>query len=152
MNLRLFPGIFLLSLCSSALAQITSALINEALDKLVKLDLDTTLPVAMRAIGEQTGVTIEASPAVWELLPWGEQTQIKAKIEGQTLREALDAITRKLGLRFALREHVVQLQPMPALARLGRRSTVQELQALDLLASTPMQLGTDRPMVAQVLE
>ena len=41
---------------------------------------------------------------------------------------------------------------MPALARLGRRSTVQELNALDLLASNPLNLGTDRPMVAQVLE
>jgi hypothetical protein len=137
---------------TATFAQNTSALINEALDKLVKLDLDTTLPIAMRAIGEQTGVTIEAAPAVWDLLPWGEQTQIKAKIEGQTLREALDAITRKLGLRFALKEHVVQLQPMPALMRVGRRSTVSELQALDLLASTPMELGTDKPMVGQLLE
>jgi hypothetical protein len=150
---RLCAAALVVCACSiSAFAQNTSALINEALDKQVKLDLDTTLPVAMRAIGEQTGVTIEAAPAVWDLLPWGEQTQIKAKIEGQTLREALDAITRKLGLRFALREHVVQFQPMPALARLGRRSTVQELDALYLLASNPINLGTDRPMVAQVLE
>ncbi len=142
----------MLTVCGPLWAQRTSALINEALDKLVKLDLDTTLPVAMRAIGEQTGVTIEAAPAVFELLPWGEQTQIKARIEGQTLREALEAITRKLGLTFVLKEHVVQLQPMPALVRLGRRSTVQELQALDLLVSTPASLGTERPMVAQVLE
>lgn len=144
-------GLVLL-VCAPLLGQNTSALINEALDKLVKLDLDTTLPVAMRAIGEQTGVTIEASPAVWDLLPWGEQTPIKARIEGLTLREALDAIARKLGLRFVLKEHVVQLQPVPALARLGRRSTLQELDALDLLASTPMKLGTDRPVVAQLLE
>lgn len=142
----------LMMLAPPLLAQSASALINQALDKLVKLDLDTTLPVAMRAIGEQTGVTIEASPAVWDLLPWGEQTQITAKIEGQTLREALEAITRKLGLTFVLKEHVVQLQPMPALMRLGRRSTVQELQALDLLASHRMNLGTDRPMVGQLLE
>jgi hypothetical protein len=148
----LAAALILCTYSTVAVAQNTSALINEALDKLVKLDLDTTLPVAMRAIGEQTGVTIEAAPAVWDLLPWGEQTQIKAKIEGQTLREALEAITRKLGLRFVLKEHVVQLQPMPALARLGRRSTVQELNALDLLASNSLNLGTDRPMVAQVLE
>ena len=50
-----------LSLALPAPAQNTSALINEALDKLVKLDLDTTLPVAMRAIGEQTGVTFSES-------------------------------------------------------------------------------------------
>lgn len=149
---RAWMIVVMLATCAPLAAQNTSALINEALDKLVKLDLDTTLPVAMRAIGEQTGVTIEAAPAVWELLPWGEQTQIKARIEGQTLREALGAITRKLGLTFVLKENVVQLQPMPALVRLGRRSTVQELDALDLLASTPMQLSSDRPMVGQLLE
>jgi hypothetical protein len=117
--MRWIAGSLLIVCCAGSLrAQNTSALINEALDKLVKLDLDTTLPMAMRVIGEQTGVTIEAAPAVWDLLPWGEQTPIKAKIEGLTLREALDAIARKLGLRFVLKEHVVQLQPTPALMRL----------------------------------
>src|SRR5262245_31182687 len=124
MMFRTCMAAIVLMLCAQLHAQKTSALINEALDKLVKLDLDTTLPVAMRAIGEQTSVTIEAAPSVFDLLPWGEQTQIKARIEGQTLREALEAITRKLGLTFVLKEHVIQLQPMPALMRLGRRSTV----------------------------
>jgi hypothetical protein len=41
---------------------------------------------------------------------------------------------------------------MPALARLGRRSTVQELAALDLLASNAASLSTDRPTVRQLLE
>jgi hypothetical protein len=133
---------------SSARAQ--NALINEALDKIYPLDLNTNLPVAMKAIGEQTGVRIEASPNVWELLPWGDQTNITAKIEGRTLREALEAIGRKLGLIVVLKDDVVELQPMPALARLGRRSTVQELEALATLASHPANLNTDRPTVRQV--
>jgi hypothetical protein len=133
-------------------AQNASALINEALDKQVALDLNGTLPAAVRAIGEKTGVTIEASPIVWDLLPWGEQTNITAKIEGQTLRDALDAITRKLGLTFAVKEHVVELQPMPALRRLGRRATVKELQALDLLASNPANVGSEQPTVRQLVE
>src|SRR6476659_2117682 len=62
----------------------TSALINEALDQPVKLELNTVLPKAMATIGDKTSVKIEADPAVWELLPWGEQTNIKAKIENQT--------------------------------------------------------------------
>lgn len=136
----------------TAVAQNTSALINEALDKQVVLDLNGTLPAAMRAIGDKTGVTIEAAPLVWDLLPWGEQTNITAKIEGQTLRDALEAITRKLGLVFVVKEHVVELQPMPALRRLGRRATVRELQALDLLASNPAGLGTEQPTMRQLVE
>src|SRR5436305_13776241 len=82
---------------STASASVTSALINKALDTQQKLELDTTLPQAMTQIGSMTGVRIEADPAVWDLLPWGEQTNITAKIENHTLRDALAAITQKLG-------------------------------------------------------
>ncbi len=130
----------------------SSALINQALDQPVKLELNTVLPEAMNTIGTQTGVRIEAESAVWDLLPWGQQTNIAAKVENQTLRRSLEAITRKLGLVFVLKDEAVQLQPMPALRRLGRRSTIQELQALDLLTSTPADLKTDRPTVRQLID
>jgi hypothetical protein len=134
-------------------AQDSSALINEAMDKIYPLDFpNTPLPNAMKSIGEQTGVRIEATSSVWELLPWGDQTTLTAKFQGKTLRDALDSIARKLGLMVVLKQDVVELRPMPALTRLGRRSTVQELAAIDLLASTPADLGTDRPTVKQLLE
>jgi hypothetical protein len=144
----------LLLIAASAPAQRTnsSALINEAMDKVYPLDLSTTLPLAMKRVGDLTGVRVEATPAVWDLLPWGDQTTLAAKIEGKTLREALDAIARKLGLIVVLKDDIVELRPMPALARLGRRSTVQELAALDLLASNAASLSTDRPTVRQLLE
>lgn len=145
--------LFSILLASQTLAQQrTSALINEAMDKIYPLDLNTALPIAINAIREQTGVRIEATPAVYELLPWGDQTTITAKIEGKTLRDALEAIAHKLGLIVVLKDEVVELRPMPALARLGRRSTVQELQSLDLLVKTPLTLSTDRPTVRQLLE
>jgi hypothetical protein len=97
-------------------------------------------------------VRIEATPAVWALLPWGDQTNITAKIENATLRDALEAITRKLGLIYVLKDQNIELQPMPALQRLGRRATQQELKALDQLASTPANLTTDRPTVRQLIE
>jgi hypothetical protein len=150
--MRRIAPFFILLITTQLLAQDSSALINQALDKIYPLDLNTTLPIAMKAIGEQTGVRIEATPAVWDLLPWGDQTTITAKIEGKTLRDALDAIAGKLGLIVVLKDEAVELQPMPALARLGRRSTVQELGALDLLASTPANLASDRPTVGQLLE
>jgi hypothetical protein len=116
----------------------TSALINQALDKNVNLQLDGVLPTVLKTIEDQTGVPITATDQVYELLPWGEQTNIKAKIENQTLRNALTAITHKLGLGWELGQFEVVLKPLPALTRLGRRATIAELQTLDLLTSTPM--------------
>jgi hypothetical protein len=130
----------------------TSALINEQLEKPVNLDLDTTLPEAMKAIARMTGVRIEASPAVWELLPWGDQTKVTAKAKNIALKDALTAITRKLGLEWTLKDEAVELRPMPALMRLGRRATAMELEALDYLASTPANLGTEKPTVRQLIE
>jgi hypothetical protein len=130
----------------------TSALINEQLEKPVNLDLNTTLPEAMKAIARMTAVRIEASPAVWDLLPWGDRTNVTAKAQNVPLKDALTAITRKLGLEWALKDEAIELRPMPALMRLGRRATVMELEALDYLASTPANLGTEKPTVRQLIE
>lgn len=140
-------------LCHSvqAGAQDSSALINEALDKPVKLTINTELPTAMSGIARETGVRIEADRKVWDLLPWGQQTKVTATIQNQSLRDALNAIAHKLGLETVLREQAVELRPMPALTRLGRRSTVQELQALDLLSSTPLNLKNPSPTIRDVV-
>ncbi len=122
----------------------TSALISQALDTQVALDLNAPLPAAMEQITKVTGVRLDADPAVWDLLPWGRLTNITAKIQNQTLREALTAITQKLGLTFEVSDEAVVIKPLPALRRLGRRATVGELGALDLLSTTPAQLG-DKP-------
>ena len=82
---------------------------------------------------------------VYDLLPWGEQTTINAKIENQTLRGGLEAITRKLGLTFELRDEAVEIQPLPALRRLGRRATVEELAVLDLLGADDLELQSRPP-------
>ena len=145
--------VIVLSLSLTALADKTSALINEQLDKLTTLTIDNaTLPAALDTIAKQTGVPIKPASNTYDLLPWGEQTTINAKIENQTLRQALDAITRKLGLQTELKDEYVELQPMPPLARIGRRSTVTELECLDLLSATPLNLGTDHPKVQQLLD
>src|SRR6266545_2427984 len=106
-------------------AQNSSGLISEALDKQFNFIIaaKTPLPQIMKSIADQTGVRIEATPDVWDLLPWGEQTAIAAKIENQTLRQALEAMSRKIGLTFEVRDEAVELRPMPALKRIGRRAT-----------------------------
>ncbi len=141
----------LLVATATAQAQNLSALMSEALDKQVRLDLASPLPAAMEKIGSDTGVKIQADPAVWDLLPWGEQTNLTAHIENQTLRQALAGITQKLGLTFEVKDQYVELKPTPPLRRLGRRATVGELHALDLLASTPITFKTDRPTVKQLV-
>ena len=112
-----------------------SALINEALDKPIELDVDTTLPQALKAIEDKRGVKITASPAVYDMLPWGDQTKLTAKVSNQSLRQALTAITAKLGLRFTVGDDAVELKSIPSLARLGRRVTIDELGLIDDLAT-----------------
>jgi hypothetical protein len=143
---------FVLLLSGLVAAQDTSALLNKALDEPVKLGINDTLPRALEAITRQTGLRLEVEPVVWELLPWGQDTNIRATIENKTLRQALTLMMRKLGLTFEVKEESVQIQPMPPLRRLARRATVQELAALDLLAATPAALESDRLTLKRLLE
>src|SRR5690606_14634151 len=70
--------------------------------------------------------------------------KLTAKISQQTLRNSLAAITQKLGLRFTVADEEVLIEPLPALVRLGRRSVLEELAAIDVLATTPFkQAGTE---------
>ena len=138
MQHRLALSLILSLITSTALAEdTTSALINQALDKPQKLTLNTLLPQAMEQIQQQSGVPMKADPAVWDLLPWGRDTNIRATIDNQNLRQALEAITRKLGLQFEIKNEALVLEPVPALRRLARRSTAQELNCLEVLAKEP---------------
>jgi hypothetical protein len=132
----------------------SSALINEALDQPVVLKLNTVLPKAITAIADQTGVKVEVDPVVWDLLPWGEQTNIEVNLDKQTLRAGLEAVAQRLGLTLTLTANAVQLQPMPPLRRLGRRATDKELEALYLLSTTKLDTlaGKDKPTVEQLVE
>jgi hypothetical protein len=141
----------LLLTAAISLAGDDSASINKQLDTLQNLKLDTTLPEAIRQIGNQAGIRIDADPAVWALLPWGDQTSIRANIQNRTLRQGLTAITQKLGLEFVLTNDSVQLRPVAALRRLGRRATLDEVAVLDLLGSTAIGLGSDRPSVREIV-
>ena len=152
-NKLLLAAIALLALIATPTfaQQKTSALINEELDKLAEFQLSGTFPQAIKEITAKTGVPIEVTPQTYDLLPWGEQTTINAKIANQTLRKALEAITRKLGLSIELKDEAIEIKPLPALRRLGRRATVEELGVLDLLSRTELKLDADRPTLRQVV-
>lgn len=137
MRSRSLIAFTLLALASGALAQSSSALINEALDKRADLVFDTTLPNALKSIQEKTGIPIRASRSVYDTMPWGEQTQLTASIKQRTLREALSAVSLRMGLQFRVTDQELLIEPIPALERIGRRSTIDELNAINLLATTP---------------
>jgi hypothetical protein len=131
----------------------SSALISEQLDKqLDHLDVHGGLYDISKAIADATGVRVESDSSVYDALPWGENTTINASIKNVTLRQALDEITRRLGLSWTAGAEVVQFEPLPALRRLGRRATLDEIQVLDLLAARPLSLSTTRPTPSQLLE
>src|SRR5580765_6478378 len=95
-------------------AQESSALINKALDdQLPKIKIDSTLPAALERLSTETGVKFKDDPIIWDLLPWGRDTAVKATFDNVTLREAMEAITRKLGLTMTLRDQAVEIGPMP---------------------------------------
>ncbi|MDP9172659.1 MAG: hypothetical protein M3O30_02175 [Planctomycetota bacterium] len=125
-----------------ASAQDMSALVGQAMDKQLpksRIDFTGTLPQAIQNFGDLTGVRIEADSTVYDALPWGELTTFSARYEHQTLRQSLAAICQKLGLEYELGKESIHLHPLPALVRLGRRCTIEELAALDLLARTPLE-------------
>ncbi|HUB27141.1 MAG TPA: hypothetical protein VL992_17070 [Tepidisphaeraceae bacterium] len=158
MKFRLIP-FFLATLAASiALADgdlSTSMLMNQALDSSVgELTVHGTVPDVMRAVENQSGVRIEASPAVWDDLPWGSDTTLNCHFFNATLRHALDVIARKLGLTYTVGSEAIEFVPSPPLARLGRRATLDELRVLDFLAARPFNpLGADsETTVRDVLE
>jgi hypothetical protein len=150
-NLGLF--LILLALALPIWGDESSALINKALDSRVpKLKVDDELPRAMQAITDQTGVRIKEDPIIWDLLPWGQQTNIRINVDNATLRDALLAITQKLGLTFQLRDEYVELLPMPGLRRLAQRAGRDELKALEILSSRQLGMENTRPTIKQLLD
>jgi hypothetical protein len=131
----------------------SSALIGEALDgQLSDLSVRGGLSDVLKAVEDRTGVRVEAVQGVWDALPWGQDTTLTVHVRNTTVRRALDLIARRLGLTYTLGSEAVVLEPTPALARLGRRATLEEVQVLDRLAATPADLSTEDATVGQVLK
>ena len=131
----------------------TSAAINQALDQ--NLDLDQR----NRPVGEvldflrrQTGIRFDVSDETYALLPYGRDTPITANAKNTPLRRTLEAITAKLGLTFVLGDDAIEIRPLPALRRAGRRTTVREISGFDLLANVRLDAIDDRQPAAKLLE
>jgi hypothetical protein len=130
----------------------TSALISQQLDAAIDLSVaNRPLPDVLREIEQKTGVPFLVTDETYAILPWGRETPINVNGTA-TLRQTLDLVCSALGLEHVLRKENVELRPLPALLRNGRRASVQDLAGLDLLRQTRLSLEEDRPTVAAVLE
>ena len=123
------------SLCLLALslsaADDLGPLIEEALDQAVHLNVtDQTLADAFAGVAEETGITVTIAPETLELLPYGANTKVTARMENISLREGLSQLTDPLGLKFEVRERGLEVVPTAALLRVGKRATWDELDAL----------------------
>jgi hypothetical protein len=135
-----------------AIGDQTSALINQQLDAQVSLSVaNLPLPDVLRDLEQKTSVPFFVSEETYSLLPYGRETPINVNGKG-SLRQTLDRIGSALGLEYVLRDQNVELRPLAALQRTGRRASVQDLAGLDLLQRTRLSLTEDRPTIAAVLE
>ena len=128
--------------------------VTQAADERLDLTMsDAAVPDVLARISALANLPVVVSPGTYELLPWGMQTTLpKVEFKNQTVGDALGTIAQRLGLTVHLEPDRVELLPMPALARLGRTSTLDELATLDLLSRRPLKGGTGRTTVKKLVD
>lgn len=111
-------------------------LIVQALDQPTSLEVeDVPIRDTIDALSEATGIPIVFEPGTLGLLPYGSRTLVTASIEGQPLRDSLDALFMPIGLTYTPRDDRLLIHPTEPLRRICRRATWEELATLELLAS-----------------
>lgn len=135
--IALVPSLILLIVGAARAADQDTGQLALTLDRQLPrehIEFSGAVPQALQTLSNLTGVRFLVGGTVYETLPWGDRTTLRATFEHQTLRQALSAICRKLGLQYALIDQTtIELRPLPALVRIGRRCTLEELAAIDLL-------------------
>ena len=125
------------------------ALVEEALDQRTDLDIENCpLTEAFDEVVKNTGVQVRVSQQTLDLLPYGRNTRMNARIQNMSLREGLMQMTAPLGLRFEVEDRGIVLLPRPALERIGRPATWDELETLAWL---PKQEFGKNPTVLEEL-
>ncbi len=112
--------------------------VEQALDEKTDIDIhDENILAAFDELTRQTGVRLVIEEGTLDRLPYGEQTKLTARIKGATLREGLTALLRPIGLVFEVRNGAVYVSAEPALQRIVRRASWDELDLLRRLNETP---------------
>ena len=111
-------------------------LVEQVLDQ--KIDgiqiADVPLPDALEQLGEKTGLRFELSAEAIDWMPYGEQTRVTIDLADVRVRDGLRRMFAGLGLSMQVEQDAVVIAASPALERLGRRMTIDEIRLLTNLA------------------
>jgi len=110
-----------------------SSAVAQALDRPLKtLTIrDEAIPAALDRIGKQVGIHITIDPQADDLLPWGENTRLKAvTIEGASLRQVLPKVLGALGMTYKIEDNGLRVVATEPLKRMNRRATWDDLKLL----------------------
>ncbi|MCB9851336.1 MAG: hypothetical protein H6817_11605 [Phycisphaerales bacterium] len=112
-------------------------LIEQSLDRPVTLSIkDEPLADAFRTIAEKSGVGVSIGPDTMALLPYGEATRVSLSSQNDRLRDGLTALCNTIGMEYFVTDSGIEIVPSPALYRLGRPISWEELSTLSKLMST----------------
>ncbi len=115
--------------------------LQQALDRKVTFEITTDTPIGevFDKLGQKTGVEFVIDQDTWDLLPYGQRTQMRLTLPGISLRQALPDLLRQLALDWKAQGGTVRIHPSEELYRIGRRVDHQELRTLGALLTRQIQ-------------
>ncbi|MGD8454387.1 MAG: STN domain-containing protein [Phycisphaerae bacterium] len=119
-------------------AQDLRDLVEEVLDQhidTIKIE-ETPLPEALGKLGDETGLSFIIEQASVDWMPYGANTRVSIDMRGVSVRQGLERTLAGLGLAARVEADKIVIVPGPALERLGRRLTIDEVRLLGQLAET----------------
>ncbi len=112
-------------------------LVVQALEQPTSLKInEVPITDAVRLLSEKTGVPIKFDRFTLSCLPYGSKTIVSARIENQPLKQSLAALLRPLACTYELIDGELIIEPRPALLRICRRATWDEVALIEKLYST----------------
>ena len=134
-------AVVIVGLLSSAPAAAAAPVnVQVALDKPVQMDIaDMPIGQVFQRLTQATGVSFVLAPDVYACLPYGDLTRLNVKLPNVTLRSALSPMLAPLAMQWTVDKGAVRVEPAPALVRMTRRATIEELQALGQIHSVRME-------------
>lgn len=126
-------------IASGVAAQDAEIRTQQALDKPVNLEIpDAPITEVFDQLEAMTGVRFVIDDEVAERLPYGRETRMSVTLRDVTLREALTPMLAPQALQWRNEGDAVRIVPAPALRRLGRRASYDELRLLGVLYSAEL--------------
>lgn len=96
------------------------------------------LSKAFEDIQSAAKIRIQVDPSAYDSLVYGATTKISAEFRSAPLRAAIGEILLPLSLEQVVSGDTVIIRPSPALLRVGRRTTWDELKLLQTLRTTQL--------------